>query len=351
MEEQPMETQSAPVQPTPDLVYEPPAPETRRHTGGIIWAAVLISAGVVFLLNNLGVLSWGVWVDILRFWPVLLIAAGVSIVFGRRSFVGAALAATLVVGAIGAAIFLFPAHYGYTFGYSAVTENVGAGFATEQISQPLGTATGAEYDIRAGVADLRINGEAAKDKLIDGSVSYGPGMRVTHDYSTSGGTARYQVNSEAGSHVWFPSEWWSQGSNAWVWQLGLNGTVPASLSLETGVGRANVDLSKTQVTNLEVSTGIGETTLVLPSHGKVEAQIQRGVGRVVVQVPAGVAVRMHLDEGLGGVRVTGNFTNHGNNEYSSPGYDSATNKVDLQVNGGLGDFTLEQLTNSDGSGW
>ena len=37
-----------------------------------MWPVILIGAGVVFLLNNLGVLTWGVWEMLWRLWPVLL---------------------------------------------------------------------------------------------------------------------------------------------------------------------------------------------------------------------------------------------------------------------------------------
>lgn len=50
----------------------------RANTGGI----VLIIIGVVLLLNNLGVLDWDfLW----KFWPVILIAAGVMMLFPRKS--------------------------------------------------------------------------------------------------------------------------------------------------------------------------------------------------------------------------------------------------------------------------
>jgi hypothetical protein len=46
---------------------------------------ILIGLGVVFLLNNPGILNWSVWDVIFRLWPVLLIAAGLDILIGRRA--------------------------------------------------------------------------------------------------------------------------------------------------------------------------------------------------------------------------------------------------------------------------
>lgn len=45
------------------------------------WGAlVLITIGVVFLLNNFGVLPWDVWLVLWRFWPILLIMSGVEMI-------------------------------------------------------------------------------------------------------------------------------------------------------------------------------------------------------------------------------------------------------------------------------
>ncbi len=48
----------------------------------------LITVGIVFLLNNLGVLDWSIWQSLVRLWPILLIAAGLDLLIGRRSVLG-----------------------------------------------------------------------------------------------------------------------------------------------------------------------------------------------------------------------------------------------------------------------
>ena len=58
--------------------------ERGRSPGLPIFALLIIAAGVVLLLQNLGILKWELWIEIWRFWPVVLIAVGVSLIFGRR---------------------------------------------------------------------------------------------------------------------------------------------------------------------------------------------------------------------------------------------------------------------------
>lgn len=49
----------------------------------VVLAVFLVVAGIVFLLNNVGVVPWEVWSQILIFWPVLLVLGGVRVLLGR----------------------------------------------------------------------------------------------------------------------------------------------------------------------------------------------------------------------------------------------------------------------------
>jgi len=54
---------------------------TRRPATGLVVPIVLVCVGVVLLLNTLGVLAWETWSEIGRFWPVLVIAFGLGILW------------------------------------------------------------------------------------------------------------------------------------------------------------------------------------------------------------------------------------------------------------------------------
>ena len=83
---------------TDTMIERPP----RR--GGLVGPAILVALGVVLLLNNLGYLGWGVWETLVRLWPLLLIAIGLDLMIGRRTILGSALVALLVLAALGMAI-------------------------------------------------------------------------------------------------------------------------------------------------------------------------------------------------------------------------------------------------------
>lgn len=65
----------------------------------MVWALLLIFTGIIFLLNNTGVIPWSIWGELWRFWPVLLILGGVKLIIGRGWM------ADVVVGLVAAVLF------------------------------------------------------------------------------------------------------------------------------------------------------------------------------------------------------------------------------------------------------
>lgn len=56
------------------------------HRGGGVLALLLVFLGAIFLLNNLDLLPVAVWENLWKFWPVLLIAWGLQVLFGKSFF-------------------------------------------------------------------------------------------------------------------------------------------------------------------------------------------------------------------------------------------------------------------------
>jgi hypothetical protein len=52
----------------------------RRRKGAPTAAIALVVLGVVLLMQTTEILPWDVWVELWRFWPVLIIIAGINLV-------------------------------------------------------------------------------------------------------------------------------------------------------------------------------------------------------------------------------------------------------------------------------
>jgi hypothetical protein len=303
---------------------------TRHERHGLVWPVILIGAGVVLLLNNLGILPWGIWQTLFGLWPVLLIAAGLDLLLGRHSAWGALLAALLVLVVLAGAVWT-----GLTQAEQATT------FRTETIRQALDDAKRAEVEIDFGVGSLIIGAlPEATGSLVEGTVALAPGETVTPSFRRSGDTARYELKSHGawrGPLV--------QPGTAWpadkVWNLALTRDAPLRLNVHPGVGRSVLDLSGLTVTELTVDGNVGQVNLTLPRRGRSQITLDGGVGELVIGVPEGTAARIQVDEGLGGVVTDGRFSNTGR-IYTTATYAAAAERVEVRVKGGIGRLTLRE---------
>jgi hypothetical protein len=62
--------------------------------------------------------------------------------------------------------------------------------------------------------------------------------------------------------------------------------------------------------------------------------------QLFVRCRKGVAARIRTKTGIGSVKVYGDYDRI-NDEYVSPGFNSAENRVDLEVKGGVGSIAIQ----------
>jgi hypothetical protein len=238
------------------------------------------------------------------------------------------LIATALVLVLGAGLYLL-----------GIWPGVGAQLIHEPVSQPLGGASSADVTIAMGAGQLRIGPLAQPSDLIAGEIAYPDRNSVTRAFSIDGETAIFTLreqDSQANSLVKYRDD-------AAIWDLRLTPATPMRLTIETGVGEGTIDLAQLQVTDLDIQTGIGNTTLTLPEQGHVLARVEGGVGNTSIRVPAGVAVRLTSTTGLGNISVPANYWRQGDVAVS-PDYETAANRVELTANGGIGNITIQPIS-------
>ena len=91
---------------------------------------------------------------------------------------------------------------------------------------------------------------------------------------------------------------------------------------------------------VDLRTGVGKTDLTLPAKGHASVTLSGGVGETVIYIPRGVAARIRTKTGIGSVQVHGDYTRI-NDEYISPDFNTAENRVDLEVKGGIGSIRIQ----------
>ena len=124
--------------------------------------------------------------------------------------------------------------------------------------------------------------------------------------------------------------------------LRLNRTLPLALNVEAGAAETRVDLTHLRVSNLALNTGAADTRIWLPeASGFTSMHVYAGLARVRIDVPRGVAVDIDASETLGTRAIDDmRFPSLGNGHYRSPDYDTATNRVQMRLEVGLGDVSV-----------
>src|SRR3990167_5009756 len=136
--------------------------ETKRSRKSIsLGPVVLIVLGIIFLLNNFGILPWEIWQNIWKFWPILLILFGIEVLLGRNS-------APKTVSLLIVLIFILPI-------VLILNPLTGNPLATETLSldKPLGTLTKSEFLLKLPSNNLKVEAlDNSSDRVMKTSVKY-----------------------------------------------------------------------------------------------------------------------------------------------------------------------------------
>ena len=287
------------------------------HHRGLVWPILVVTAGVLLLLSNLGMLSLDLWELMLRGWPLILIAIGIDLLIGRRSVWGSIVAAVLILAVLRLGLGL----------YSGRIE----GPPSHTIEKSLGEASSASLQIDAPVADLSLRPGAAEGLLVEGGIRLLSGGRIDEQFRISQGKATLQLKEV------FPTPYIFGRTPDWDLQLGAG--APLEVSIDSGVGRAVVDLRGLQLDTLNVDLGVGQVSVWLPGEGEMSVDIGMGVGQTIIRVPRGLGVRVSTDRGLVGLDIPGDFSGS-EAGYTSPGYSSAADRVEITVSQGIGMISI-----------
>jgi LiaI-LiaF-like transmembrane region len=301
--------------------------ESHYHRGGLVGPVLLIGIGLILLAQNLGWVGADIWWNLLRMWPLILVAIGIDLLIPRRSGWGTLLSLVLVV-----AVFIAG------FQLSGIRIGGARSVETETLSVPAGEASSARIRFEPPMASLELKALQGSDALLEGTVPKTTYGRVLADSAVSGGAAEIDV-AASGSFL-VPVV----GSRDETWRFGVSPEVPLDLEVSSGVGLIEADLTGLTVRGLDIETGVGRITITLPAGGDFSGRVSGGVGQTVIVVPEGAAVRVVMTTGLGGVSTPeGNRPfDLGDNEYTSPGFGAAQNRIELTVEQAIGSIVIRK---------
>jgi hypothetical protein len=251
----------------------------------MFWGLTLIVVGVIFLLRETGILrvDWG------QIWPIFLILLGGWLLLGNFARRGSA--------------------------------------AMSSQSIPLDGAREARIEVHHGAGELRV-GPAHDAATLVSNVAADD---LRQDVRRDGDRLDVMLRQDRDWTYWmWPGNWGS--SNHWT--MNVNRDVPLSLVVHTGASTAHLDLRELKVRDFRVEVGASTVNIDAPAAGQVTGRIKAGAATVRVRVPDGVAARVRASLGAATLNVRGARFPWQGGLYQSPDFDTAANRVDLDIDGG-----------------
>ena len=295
----------------------------RNRRRSITGPLILIAIGLFFLLSNLDLIDLNIWDVILRFWPILIIAAGLDILIGQRSAWGAALALVVVLAILAGGIYLFDTQPQWT--------NM-----ADDVEIPLGKAEKALVTLEPALGYLQMDAlPEGSTILLAGELRPFGREEISETVDFSGTLTTIHLKTEGISGVPFISG----GSGQPLWDLALHPGVTTDVNVDLGVGKVELDLRDTQIDSVDVEYGLGQAILLLPAADDLEVHIEGGIGEIRVVIPDDVGVRLRAEIGLGNVQVPSSFLRDGD-YYLSPGYAAAVNQIEMTLNLAIGSIQV-----------
>lgn len=330
-----------------------------KRSSNIFWGAILIVIGILFLGTNLD------WFDlhwtfggIARFWPLLLILAGVFAFLNRRRTIYNATSALLIAFAIPLGIFTcvddgvndWKDDLGHDWHVdfddddddddydhnSSHSDSANGNGYKNYYSVPLATGiTETKLKIGGGAAEFDL--EESTNNLFEASthLQYRSGYVLTEDLANGVKTIEFEQKGKKGNFH-FDSD--NNFDNDVI--IKLNKAPIWDIDLGIGAGEVDFDFSDYKVKKLNMNSGAADIDVKLGDKvDNVDVEINSGVTSVKLSVPEGVGCELRMDGALNSKDLDG-FDKVGDGVWQTPGFDKATKKIKVDADTGLSSIKI-----------
>jgi len=315
----------------------------RKTFDSVSRGLLLITLGVIFFLLNYDILSWNFWLHVADLWPLILILAGIGLLFSRRIPLSAVLLVFLL-SMVGYSMAVgdkpLPGQMNNLF-HSGTTK-------TKLINVPLPS------EVKKSKVNLKLGGAQVQIRGLDYGQS--EGQLMTGNYQGETGSSNQAANGsgvttqQSGDTLTANASFGTNMGNINLGKsersdlvLNLSRKVNYDLDMSAGVINGTIDLSSLLVDNLKISTGASNFKLEfgdagISTHGKIDS----GASKLTLVIPENVGVNIHLN----GVATSTNFMGSGllleDKNWVSPQYTDAKTKIDLEISMAAGSVQLER---------
>jgi hypothetical protein len=294
---------------------------------------ILISVGLVFLLNNLGYVPWDVWFRILSLWPVILIAVGIELIFKRTR---------LSFLSIFSPLLFMAAILGPTYFQSIELTGIYRSIGTYQYDEDLDTSVvkvTAIVQLRAG--NLKISSEARQ--LVSAKLDFWKRKPITSsEYSGFDSSATIEIRDK--EREWKGWSWRAWGAKDW--DIRLTNRIPVDLRIYAKATDAELDLSEVRVTNLNLETKAGNFDIKLGDMvDRMNGSIESDASRLHLLIPQNTGLKIENHSQLTSTRFSDLSILKHDNIYETTNFEQAPRKITISLEGSVTRLEVESYQN------
>jgi len=289
----------------------------------LLLSLLLIAIGAIILLANVGVITSDALLRLGDLWPLLLVILGLQLILNhtlprqQATMIGLGATVLIIIAAV-------------TYATLAPATNFGTRQAN--FSDRLGGLTTATLDLGYSGATVDIQGGTnLGDSLYQAHVEY-PGTDDPPTISLDHENGTLAIGERSG---FSPLRLFGAARRHAV--ITLTDRIPWTIKISGGAANAHLDLRRLQLAKVEISGGANQLDAQLPSpKGTVLIDIAGGVSNLTLRAPTGTQWRVAVSGGVSGLRINGSSyaAIGGDFEQQSPGYASASDRLDVEISGG-----------------
>jgi hypothetical protein len=304
-----------------------------KNHGHFYSGFVIMTIGILFLLGNLGLISWSVLGGLSQIWPLIIIAVGLNLFFNNHVIIKIITFTGLVVALVAAGMtypqsdrwdFRFDFDFGDRFVQLQPIERV---YAMEP------AVTSAELNLKLAAGALNIDGQ---DINLLESRSPGNGGRETVDTRDGGTRKSFSVDNSA-----FVLGRPAGRDDNWTYRYRLNSRIPWDVRIDAGATEANLDFSNVILKNLELNSAAGDVEIRIGDVDRTATlAVDIKASDFEVVLPKNTGFRAVIRGAVHDISIEGNDYIMDGDVYTSTNYSTAAKKVDLNLDVAVGDIKI-----------
>ncbi len=292
----------------------------------VLWGLVLILTGILFILRNIGVINFS-WFNFLQLWPAIFVLWGISLLPLKEY-----LKIVLIVVVLGIfTVFVLDSDNNWNIHLLwNNNDNMEYFESYQDFSLPYNdSVTTAHLELDAAAGSFIIN-DTTNDMLY--FEKHGGGSNYDYISSITGNKTNIQISRK--------KHHFSFNEKHHKIYIQLNPNPVWDIDLEAGASSVKYDLSQFKVNSININSGASSFNLKLGKlYPKTDVTIDAGASSFKINIPESAGCDMVISSVFSGKNFVG-FNKIGTGHYRTSNYDSATQKIDINIDAAVSSYTI-----------